>query len=157
MQRGLAIGCHAVFVALLLAAGLGAAQAQSSAQCAQFGVINQETQAKANAVNAAMKAKADRKQICELMKAFAAAEGKVVNFLVVNQTWCGVPAQAVSAAKANHEKSIKFRDAACSEAPHAKAPTLSDAIKTEPVDSATNTKTGRYGTFDSLTGNPLSR
>jgi hypothetical protein len=33
---------------------------------------------------------------------------------------------------------------------------LSDAIKTPTVDSATNTKTG-HGTFDTLTGNPLSR
>ena len=161
MQRGLAIGCYAVLSAGLAACLAGAAsrpaQAQSGVQCSQFVVLNEETQKKANAVTAAMKAKTDRKQVCELMKVFVAAEAKVVNFLVTNQTWCGVPPQAVATAKVNHEKSIKFRDSACTEAPQARAPTLSDAIKTEPVDSATNTKTGGYGTFNSLTGNPLGR
>ena len=159
MKRGLAIASYAVLAACLAGAALRAApaQAQSGVQCSQFAVLNEDTQKKANAVTASMKAKADRKQICELMKVFVAAEAKVVNFLVTNQSWCGVPPQAVTMAKANHEKSIKFRDVACTEAPQAKAPSLSDAIKTEPVDSATNTKTGGYGTFNSLTGNPLGR
>jgi hypothetical protein len=104
-----------------------------------------------------MKAKADRKEICRLMTAFVASESKVVKFLVDNQTWCGVPAQAVAAAKASHEKSVKFRDAACAAAPEPKAPTLSDAIKSLPVDTSSNTNTHRGGTFDTLTGNPLSR
>ncbi len=93
------------------------------------------------------------------MTVFVAAEDKIVKFLIDNKTWCGVPDQAVTAAKASHEKSVKFRDAACTEAPEPKAPSLSDAIKTTPVDSATNTTTklGHGGTFDTLTGNPLGR
>ena len=102
-----------------------------------------------------MKAKADRKEICRLMTTSWPSEGVVVKFLIDNKTWCGVPDQVVAAAKANHEKSMKFRDAACTEGPAPKAPTLSDAIKTPAVDSATNTKTGHGGTFDTLTGNPL--
>ena len=62
----------------------------------------------------------------------------------------------IAAAKANHEKSLKFRTAACEEGPKPKAPTLSDAIKTPSLDTAKNTKTGR-GTFDTLTGNPLAK
>jgi hypothetical protein len=69
-----------------------------------------------------------------------------------------VPPEAITASKTNHEKSVKFRDSACAEAPpQRKEPTLSDAIKTPSVDSATNTKTGRGGAFDTLTGNPLAR
>lgn len=159
MDRGLAI-------ALFLASGLVAfgtaipvASAQQSmpAQCMKFRAINEATQLKANAVQVAMKAKADRKDICRLMTAFVASESSVVKFLVDNETWCGIPDQAVSAAKASHEKSIKFRDAACTAGPSPKAETLSDAIKTAPVDSATNTKAGRFGTFDTLTGNPLAK
>lgn len=134
-----------------------AGQMGSPAQCNQFVPLNNATQTKANAVQAAMKARVDRKEICRLMTAFVASEGLVVKFLVDNKTWCGVPDQAVAAAKASHEKSMKFRDAACTEAPAPKAPSLSDAIK-EPsgVDTDKNTKTGR-GTFDTLTGNPLAR
>ncbi len=91
-----------------------------------------------------MKAKADRKQICRLMTASSPPKTRSVKFLIDNKTWCGVPDQAITAAKASHEKSVKFRDAACTEdAPQPKAPTLSDAIKTPTVNSATNTKTGQ--------------
>ena len=87
-----------------------------------------------------------------------AAEAIVVKFLMENKTWCGVPDEAVVAAKTNHEKSIKFRTPPAAKArPEAEAPTLSDAIKTPAVDSATNTKAGHGGTFDTLTGNPLGR
>ena len=55
-----------------------------------------------------------------------------------------------------HDNTIKFRDTVCAEAPKPKAPTLSDAIGTPPLDTANNTKTGR-GTFDTLTGNPLAK
>ncbi len=126
-------------------------------QCSQFPALSEEAKKKANAVQAAIKAKADRKEICTLMTTFVAAEATVIKFLETNKVWCGVPDQAITVSKANHEKSLKFRTMACSEdGPRPKTPTLSDAIKTPTVDSATNTKTGR-GTFDTLTGNPLAR
>jgi hypothetical protein len=51
-----------------------------------------------------------------------------------------------------------MRDAICTDdSPHPKAPSLSDAIKTPPLDSGANTKTGSFGTFNSLTGNPLGQ
>jgi len=133
-----------------------AQQLPAPAQCNLFEDLTQATKKKADAVQAAMKAKADRKEICALMTSFVTSEAIVVKFLEDNETWCGVPDQMVTVSKANHEKSLKFRAAACADdAPHVKPPSLSDAIKTAPVDSSANTKTGRYGTFNSLTGNPL--
>ncbi len=130
----------------------------ASAQCDQFRPLQEETQKRAAAVTAAMNAHADRKQICALMTTFVNAESVLVKFLEDNKTWCGVPDQAVTVSKANHEKSMKFHTVACSDdGPHPKTPSLSDAIKTPDVDSATNTKTGRFGTFDTLTGNPLAK
>jgi hypothetical protein len=157
MNRSLAISLCLASAAVALGAATAWAQMGQPSQCMQFPALSQATQLKANAVQAAMKAKADRKEICRLMTVFVAAEDKVVKFLVDNKTWCGVPDQAVAAAKTSHEKSVKFREAACTEAPEPKAPTLSDAIKTTPVDSSANTKAGRGGTFDTLTGNPLGR
>jgi hypothetical protein len=125
--------------------------------CNAFAGISENAHKKAEAVQAAMKAKADRKLICTLMTTFLAAEDSALKFLVNNKTACGVPDQAIANSKTNHAKSTQFREMACSEnAPHQKVPTLSDAIKTPTVDSATNTKTGR-GTLDTLMGNPLSR
>ena len=127
------------------------------AQCNDFPMLAAEAQKRSALVSAAMKAKADRKELCTLMTNFVAAETNVVKFLETNKVWCGVPEDALKVSKANHEKSIKFRTAACSEeGPRPKAPSLSDAIKTPSMDTAKNTKTGR-GTFDTLTGNPLAR
>jgi hypothetical protein len=127
------------------------------AQCNDFGKLTAEAQKRSALVSAAMKAKADRKELCTLMTSFVAAETSVVKFLQDNKVWCGVPDQVITVSKANHEKSLKFRTLACSEeGPRPKAPSLSDAIKAPSVDTAKNTKTGR-GTFDTLTGNPLAR
>jgi hypothetical protein len=125
-------------------------------QCGEFPKLIEEAQKRGASVGVAIKGKVDRKEICALMTTFVAAEGKVVKFLQDNKTWCGIPDQAVAASKANHEKSLKFRTAACEEGPKPKTPTLSDAIKAPSVDTAKNTKTGR-GTFDTLTGNPLAK
>jgi hypothetical protein len=159
MKHGIAVGLVlAALTPVVLAAGLRAASAQDASQCNQFQTLSQQTQIKANAVSAAMKAKGDRAEICKLMSAFVVSEAATVKFLVDNKTWCGVPDQMIGVASTNHQKSLKMRDAVCSDdAPHPKAPSLSDAIKTPPPDTAANTKTGSFGTFDSLTGNPLGK
>jgi hypothetical protein len=132
-------------------------QPPGGTQCSDFGKLTAEAQKRSALVSAAMKAKADRKELCTLMTNFVAAETSVVKFLEANKVWCGVPDEAITTSKANHEKSMKFRTMACSEeGPRPKAPSLSDAIKSPSVDTAKNTKTGR-GTFDTLTGNPLAR
>jgi hypothetical protein len=163
MKRGLVLGSSSAFslaMALILcAAGPSPGWAQAQApQCTQFQTLSQAAAQKASVVQAAMKAKADRKDVCAAMTTFVAAEAAVIKFLVDNKTWCGVPDQVIVTAKENHEKSTKFKIAACNDnAPHQKAPSLSDAIGTPSVDSATNTKTGHGGTFDTLTGNPLGK
>ena len=135
-------------------------QPPGGTQCSDFGKLTAEATPEGGATfrfTAAMKSKADRKELCTLMTNFVAAETSVVKFLEANKVWCGVPDEAITTSKTNHEKSMKFRTMACSEeGPRPKAPSLSDAIKSPSVDTAKNTKTGR-GTFDTLTGNPLAR
>lgn len=127
-----------------------------TAQCGAFVKVREDAEAKAHAIQAASQSHADRKTMCGAVTRFTAAEALVVKFLEDNKTWCGIPDPAVAAAKANHERTIKFRDTVCAEGPKPKIPTLSDAISTPSVDTAKNTKTGP-GTFDTLTGNPLAR
>ena len=147
-----------LLAAFAIIAASHAASAQAPAQCNAFIPLRDDAQQKAAAVRAATEHKAERKEVCALVTRFATAEAAVVKFLDANKTWCGIPDEAVKAAKTGHERTLKFRTVACSEAPAAqpKAPTLSDAISTPSVDSAANTKTGR-GTLDTLNGNPLAK
>lgn len=159
MNRSLAAACGLLVLGGAISAGTAPALAQAGpSQCASFTTLSAEAKKRADAVQAAIKAKVDRSEICTLMTNFVASEGKVVKFLEDNKTWCGIPEEAIQAAKGNHEHTAKFRTAACTEAPAAKprVPTLSDAINTPSVDTGANTKTGR-GTLDSLNGNPLAR
>jgi len=161
MKRSLA----AVITVAALAAAPGTAPAQTAApaqpgavQCNDFVKLRSDAEQKAGAIRNATQQKVDRKDVCGLVQRFSTAEAAVVKFLEVNKTWCGVPDQVVQQAKSNHEKTLKFRTAVCTEAPATKPrpPSLSDAIGTPSVDSAENTKTGR-GTFDTLNGNPLAK
>jgi hypothetical protein len=147
-----------VLAAFAIIAGSRTVLAQTPAQCNSFAAIRDQAQEKAAAVRAATEHKAERKEICVLVTRFTVAEAAVVKFLETNKTWCGIPEEAIKAAKTGHEQTLKFRTLACAEAPAAKpkAPTLSDAIGTPSVDSATNTKTGR-GTLDTLNGNALAK
>jgi hypothetical protein len=149
----------AALAVLAVAAQCPAASAQTgSVDCNSFIKLRDEAQQKALAVRTAVEHKAERKDICGLVTRYYSAESVVLKFLEDNKTWCGIPDQAIKAAKDNHEHTSKFRTAACTEAPAAKprAPSLSDAIGTPSVDTGANTKTGR-GTLDSLNGNPLAR
>lgn len=159
MNRSLGVACGLLVLGGAISAATAPAVAQAGPpQCAAFATLSADAKKRADAVQAAIKAKVDRSEICTLMTNFVASEGKVIKFLVDNKTWCGVPDDAIKMSKTNHEKSLKFREVACNSAagPAPKPPTLSDAIKMPSVDSATNTKTG-HGTFDTLTGNPLAR
>jgi hypothetical protein len=144
---------------LAVAAATQTAWAQSAqVQCSAFAQLRSEAEQKALAVRSSIEHKAERKDVCAAVQRFYAAEASVVKFLDDNKTWCGIPEQAVKAAKEGHERTLKFRTAACAEAPAAKpkAPSLSDAIGTPSVVTGNNTKTGR-GTLDSLNGNPLAK
>jgi hypothetical protein len=155
MRRSVA----AALAVFAVGAATGTASAQSTpVQCNAFMPLRDDAQKKALAVRVAVEHKVERKEICDLITRYYSAESLVVKFLEENKTWCGIPPEAIQAAKGNHEHTGKFRTAACAEAPAAKPkmPTLSDAITTPSVDTGANTKTGR-GTLDTLNGNPLAR
>jgi hypothetical protein len=158
MRRSLAVAMVLGVAIGTTALGPRAAFAQAGFQCADFTKFRDDAQKRGLAVRAATERHADRKEICGLVTRFVSAEGAMIKFLEDNKTWCGIPDQAISQAKASHEKSLKFRTVACSDAPEGKpkVPTLSDALGTPSSDTAKNTRTGR-GTFDTLTGNPLGK
>jgi hypothetical protein len=162
MNRGLATG---LALSLALVAGATAAQrasaqggvpAQAAPQCNDFLKLRANAQQKALLVKTAGEHKGDRKGMCTALQVFSLAEEAALKFLESNMVWCGIPEQVIAEAKANHEKTVKFRDNVCNAPPGPKPPTLSDAISTPSVDTGKNTKTGE-GTFDTLMGNPLAK
>ena len=148
----------ALAVLAIVAESYAVSAQPAGVDCNSFVKLRDDAQQKAMAVRNAVQNKVERKDICALVQRYYSAESTVVKFLEDNKTWCGIPDQAIKSAKDNHEHTLKFRTAACAEAPAAKprAPSLSDAIGTPSVDTGANTKTGR-GTLDSLNGNPLAR
>ncbi len=125
--------------------------------CETFPAIRQETERSAMAIKTAGERKASREEVCPLFQKFAAEEAKMVKFLVTNQTACGVPPDVVKQVRGNHSKTVQIRNQVCATGPAAgpRAPSLSDALS-GPLLPDANTKPGR-GTFDTLTGSPLSR
>jgi hypothetical protein len=142
---------------LAVAAQSGQAVAQAPPpQCLAFGDLRNDAQQKATAVRTALEKKLDRKEVCAAATRFYAAEEAVLQFLEKNKTWCGIPEEAIKGTKVSHERTLKFRTAACTEDAKPRPPSLSDAIGTPSVDTGSNTRTG-HGTLDSLNGNPLAR
>ena len=123
------------------------------AVCETFPAIRQATEKDDMAIKTAGERKASREEVCPLFKTFATSAAKMVKFLVTNQTTCGVPPDTIKQAKANHAKIVQIRIQVCAAGP--RAPSLSDALS-GPLLPDANTKPGR-GTFDTLTGSPLSR
>ena len=135
--------------------GFGGPPGGAQAICGGFVKLKDVAETRGHNIQEVAK-KHDRKLMCGAVTSFVEAEGKVVKFLIDNKTTCGVPEQAVSNAKASHEKTVQFREQVCAEQPQPKAPTLSDALGTPTLDTRKNTKTGK-GTLDTLTGNPLAQ
>ncbi len=160
MKRGVARLCMAMALVLTASAtGMTRASAQAMqppSPCDGFLPLRADAQQKGQAIGTAEKRKADPKELCTLVSRFYVAEGAALTFLEKNKTWCGVPDEAITSARATHEKTLKFRDLVCNPTTQRRAPTLSDAIGGPPIDTAKNTKTNT-GTFNTLTGNPLAR
>ncbi|MBN8966528.1 MAG: hypothetical protein J0H89_14430, partial [Rhizobiales bacterium] len=98
-------------------------------------------------------------QVCPLFKTFAAREAKMLNFLDKNRTLCGVPPNIIKQLKGSHANTIRIRNQVCSAAPAGPAavPTLSDALGGPLIADDESAKKPGRGTFDTLTGNVLSR
>jgi hypothetical protein len=130
----------------------------------EFLSLREQAQKKASLINAAKDRDPPptREEMCTIVKNFAAAEGKVIKFVVANQASCGIPPEAITQMKAGQSKTVKFRTAVCSggpaaaKAPAPATPKLSDELGIRGIASPTTNSSGR-GTFDTLTGSPLER
>jgi hypothetical protein len=101
--------------------------------------------------------------VCQAFRNLASAEGKVIKYFEEHGAECGVPPDATKARKGNFAKIVEIRTKVCdanAAAAAKRAPSLSDALGTSRIPSlSTDTPTTKRGgsTFDTLTGNPLTR
>jgi len=122
-----------------------------------FPALRQEAEQRATAIKTAGERKLPREQVCKLFIAFAATEAKMIKFLTENKTNCGVPPDAISGARANHAKTLEIRKNVCATGPVLSGPSLSDALGGPIIADDASAKQPGRGTFDTLTGNVLSR
>jgi len=123
--------------------------------------LRQEAETRAAAIKKAADSKAPRPQVCKLFTVFSDAEAKVVAFVEKNQSWCGIPPQAVAQMKANHLRTLDTKTKICSAgigevAPGPRGPNLGEALGVRALPTPESFSSGQ-GTFDTLTGNPLTR
>jgi len=123
-----------------------------------FPALREDVEKGAMQIKTAGERKAAREEVCPMFKSFAAKEAKMLKFLETNRTLCGVPQNVITQIKGSHANTIRIRNQVCSAAPVAApaGPSLSDALGGPIIADDTNTRKG-HGTFDTLTGNPLSR
>jgi hypothetical protein len=172
MRRGLTMNVRqAMFIAVLgLAAASGSAWAQVSPGAGQepppclkkFIALRANAEAKAKKLEAAgkRKQKPTAQEACGLFNAFSAAESKLLAYAKENGTWCGIPPRVVTQMEKAHQRIAATRTRICRAAAAQRArprgPTLSDALGAS-APNANNVRTGRGGTFDTLTGSALGK
>lgn len=151
-----------------LTAWTGAAGAQGFQQpqqipenCQALLAAKQEVDKRGEALQKAGQAKAPVAQLCTMFRGYVSAEAKLIKAVEKDAVWCGVPPQFSQQLKAGHPQAVNLRNQACAAAAQANrpppGPSLSDALgapTSVPDASAANTG---YGTFDTLTGNALTR
>lgn len=128
--------------------------------CQALLTAKQEVDKRGAALQKAGQAHAPVAQLCTMFKGYVTAEAKLITAVEKDGAWCGAPPQFIEQLKAGHPRAVSLRNQACAAAAQANrpppGPSLSDALGTPPVPDASDATTG-YGTFDTLTGNALTR
>jgi hypothetical protein len=136
--------------------------------CARdFLPLRQEAERRGSMIKAVMdkaaktKTPPPRAEACKLFRNMVVAMTKMLNFVTENKAACRIPDEAIQGIKTGTENLAKNRDNACASGPLGAAPggpppgpRLSDELG---VGIARPDGTPGRGTFDTLTGNALTR
>jgi hypothetical protein len=89
-------------------------QQQTPPCFADFKPLRDEAEKHGLALKNAIQKKISREEACTLIKSYAAAEAKVVEFIQANAGWCGIPAEAATSMKTNHTRTLQSEKQVCS-------------------------------------------
>jgi len=130
----------------------------------EFAPIKAEAEKRGMTLKKAMEAKQkpSREDACNLFKSYSVAEAKLVKFIIDNSKSCGIPPEAATTMKANHQRTVEMQNKICTAgpggAPHPTGPGLSEALGTTRIPGTTlDPLAPQSGTFDTLTGNVLTK
>jgi hypothetical protein len=151
-------------IAIILMLGFaGGSRAQMPPQgtppcMAEFVPLRTEAEKRASLIKAAGERHAPPQELCQLFTRYSEAEEKVVKFIDVHASSCGIPQQVLTTTKANHTKTGEMRQRICSVAApgERRGPGLGEALGMRAVPTPDTTSTGK-GTLDTLSGNALAR
>jgi hypothetical protein len=125
-----------------------------------FMALRQEADKKGRLIQEASKKKVPPTVACKLFNDYSASEAKLVKYASTNATKCEIPKEIVDNLTKSHSKTNEIRTRVCEVAasgpPKPRGPSLSDALSA-PVPDSGNIKTGRGGTFDTLSGGALGK
>ena len=141
----------------------GAPPAAAMEACMKgFIPLREDAEKKGKMIKAASDRHASPEEACKLIANYGAAEVKMITYVEKNSSKCGIPAQVSDQLKGGHKNTEALRVKVCNVAEQMKTrgpagPTLSDVLGTaNAAPEATVAKKGG-STFDTLTGNALTR
>jgi hypothetical protein len=144
--------------------GAGAQGFQAPGQvpenCQKLVEIKKQLDDRGSALQAAGKQQVPVSRLCSMFRAYVTTEAQMIKAVETDGPWCGVPPQFGQQLQSGHSRAISLRDQACAAAAQANrpppGPSLSDALNAPAVPDST-TATSGFSTFETLTGNALTR
>lgn len=138
------------------------AQGGASADCMkQFIPLRDDTEKRGKAIKAASDRHASPQEACKLIGMFNQAELKMMKYVEKNSARCGIPAQVLDQLKNGHKNSEMMLKKVCDAAQQAQrgpaGPTLSDVLGSAAALPEATTRKKGGSTFDTLSGNVLTR
>jgi hypothetical protein len=127
-------------------------------ECQQIMAARDDTEKHGKAIQSANKRKASPQEACGLFKSFIAAEVKFMRLMKENGPRCGAPPDVLKQISAGHTRAETIAKQVCdvaAQGPRPVGPSLSDALGASTTVPDSQGKRG--GTFDTLTGNALTR
>jgi hypothetical protein len=124
--------------------------------------LREDAEKKGKMIKAASDRHATPDEACKIIKAYSAAEVKMIKYVETNTTKCGIPGSVADQLKAGHKSTEGLEQKVCTMAEQIKTrgpagPSLSDVLGTATsAPEATATRKGG-STFDTLNGNVLQR
>lgn len=150
-----------VLTAFLVVAQIRAGSANPETCQQDFNPLQAELQTRGKAFSDAAKRKANAKELCARVTAYANAESKVLNFFEKRGAECGVPPNAADGLKKSRVRTVEIRTKICQAAANPtpqQAPSAGLSGALGPSSGAVTQETpSAGGIFDTLSGNILQQ
>jgi hypothetical protein len=129
----------------------------------QFLPLREDAEKRGKLIKAASDRHASPEEACKLIAGFGQAETKMIKYVEINSSKCGIPQQIADQLKNGHKNTEAMQKKVCAVAQQGQqrgpaAPSLSEALGSSAALPEANLAAKKGGsTFDTLNGNVLAR